>query len=126
MWNDIVRLPPRKSTFPSTKYEELPQKWCYPAMDTTMSIQTKHEVLAKLRARYARAGHDYKGQILDQVVDLSGLHRKSAIRRLARPPINFLVLASYSANGGFLALSLFVLQPSGDESHADTWQARGR
>jgi hypothetical protein len=32
-----------------------------------MSTQTKREVLAKLRARYARAGHDYKTQILDQV-----------------------------------------------------------
>jgi len=90
-----------------------------------MSIQTRREVLAKLRARYARAGHDYKAQILDQVVKLFGLHRKSAIRRLARPPINSLVLASYSANGGFLALSLFVPQPSGDESHADAWQAWG-
>jgi hypothetical protein len=58
-------------------------------MDTTMSTQTKREVLAKLRARYARAGHDYKTRILDQVVELFGLHRKSAIRALRQfpPPV---------------------------------------
>jgi len=55
-------------------------------MDTTMSTQTKHEVLAKLRSRYAPAGPAYKSKLIDQVVELFGLHRKSAIRALRRAP----------------------------------------
>jgi hypothetical protein len=55
-------------------------------MDTMMSAQTKHEVLAKLRDRYSRAGHAYKTKLLDQVVELFGLHRKSAIRALGHQP----------------------------------------
>lgn len=51
-----------------------------------MSVQTKQEVLAKLRVRYARAGLEYKSKIIDQVVELFQLHRKSAIRALRRPP----------------------------------------
>jgi hypothetical protein len=51
-----------------------------------MSAQTKHEVLAKLRARYAHAGPQYKSKLIDQVVELFGLHRKSAIRALRRTP----------------------------------------
>ena len=54
-------------------------------MTPKMSQQTKNEVLAKLRNRYARAGRKYKGEILDQVQRLLDLHRKSAIRALGRP-----------------------------------------
>ena len=49
-------------------------------MDITMSVQTKREVLTKLRVRYARAGKEYKTLILNQVVELFALHRKAAIR----------------------------------------------
>jgi len=51
-----------------------------------MSPQTKNQVLAKLRLRYAHAGPDYKSKLIDQVVALFDLHRKSAIRALRRPP----------------------------------------
>jgi len=51
-----------------------------------MSTQTKNEVLAKLRSRYAHAGPIYKSKLLDQAVELFGLHRKSAIRALRRTP----------------------------------------
>jgi hypothetical protein len=56
-------------------------------MDTHMSTQTKKEVLAKLRLRYAHTGPAYKSKLIDQLVELFGLHRKSAIRALrpARP-----------------------------------------
>jgi len=49
-----------------------------PEMHTDMSQNTKHEVLAKLRRHYARAGTDYKRQLLDQAVALFGYHRKAA------------------------------------------------
>ncbi len=51
-----------------------------------MSTQTKREVLAKLRGRYARAGKEHKTKILDQVVELFGLHRKAAIRAFRHLP----------------------------------------
>ncbi len=54
-------------------------------MDTHMSPQTKQQVLAKLRFRYAHAGRAYKSKLIDQVVALFELHRKSAIRALCRP-----------------------------------------
>lgn len=55
-------------------------------MPQKMSQQTKNELLGKLRSRYARAGKKHKSKILDQVQDLVGLHRKSAIRALTRQP----------------------------------------
>jgi hypothetical protein len=51
-------------------------------MDTQMSEKTRKEVLAKMRGRYARAGRQYKGKIIDEVVELFGYHRKAAIRAL--------------------------------------------
>jgi hypothetical protein len=53
-----------------------------------MSTETKQQVVARLRRRYATAGLDYKGQILDQAVELLGYHRQAAIRALgaAAPP----------------------------------------
>ena len=65
----------------------LRQKSVLPDMDNDMSQQTKHEVLAKLRRQYARAGKNCKRQLLDQAIALFGYHRKAAIRALrAQPP----------------------------------------
>lgn len=58
------------------------QKGCYRAMDTKMSQKTREEVLEKLRPRYARAGKEHKGKIIDEVVQLFGYHRKAALRAL--------------------------------------------
>jgi hypothetical protein len=55
-------------------------------MDTQMSQMTRQEVLAKQRARYARAGKEHKTKILDQLVELFGYHRKAAIRALRPRP----------------------------------------
>ena len=58
-------------------------------MHTDLSTETKPEVLARLRRRYATAGRNHKRQLLDQAVDLRGYHRQAAIRarRTApRPP----------------------------------------
>ncbi len=56
-------------------------------MHNDMSQQTKREVLARLRRSYAKAGAEYKHQLLDQAVALLGYHRKAAIRALrAQPP----------------------------------------
>ena len=56
-------------------------------MNTQMSEITRQEVLAKKRDRYARAGREHKAKILDEVVELFGYHRKSAIRALRAEPI---------------------------------------
>jgi len=55
-------------------------------MDNDMSQKTKQEVLAKLRRQYSKAGLQYKGQLLDQAVELLGYHRKAAIRALRVRP----------------------------------------
>jgi len=55
-------------------------------MHNDMSQQTKREVLARLRRSYAKAGAEFKGQLLDQAVALLGYHRKAAIRALGARP----------------------------------------
>lgn len=51
-----------------------------------MSTETKHEVLARLRRRYAAAGREHKAKLLDQAVELLDYHRKAAIRALRTAP----------------------------------------
>lgn len=55
-------------------------------MHDFMSQQTKTEVLARLRRRYATAGPEHKTKLLDQAVELLGYHRKAAIRALRQKP----------------------------------------
>ena len=54
-------------------------------MHSDMSKETKEQLLARLRRRYARAGAQHKGKLLDQAVELLGYHRKAAIRALRQP-----------------------------------------
>ena len=61
------------------------QKSVLPDMHSDMSKETKEEVLARLRRRYATAGEEHKGKLLDQAVELLGYHRKAAIRALRAP-----------------------------------------
>jgi len=65
-------------------------------MHNDMSQKTRKEVVSRLRRQYARAGAEYKSQLLDQAVKLLGYHRKAAIRALrARPaPVAFPVVKS--------------------------------
>ena len=51
-------------------------------MNTQMSQNTRQEVLSQMRRRYLRAGRNYKAQLLDQLVELFGYHRKAAVRAL--------------------------------------------
>ena len=51
-----------------------------------MSKITRQEVLAQKRDRYARAGKEHKGKIIDELVALFGYHHKAAIRAL-RPRV---------------------------------------
>ena len=55
-------------------------------MNPSMSEITRQEVLAKKRERYARAGKAYRAQILDELVEWFGYHRKAAVRAL-RPRV---------------------------------------
>jgi hypothetical protein len=61
------------------------QKSVLPDMHNDMSKETKEQVLARLRRRYATAGPQHKSQLLNQAVDLLGYHRKAAIRALRQP-----------------------------------------
>jgi hypothetical protein len=51
-------------------------------MDKSMNQTTRSQVLEKLRRRYQTAGAEHKRKLIDQVVQLLGYHRKSAIRSL--------------------------------------------
>jgi hypothetical protein len=51
-------------------------------MHPEMSELTRKEVMTELRRRYATAGLEYKGKLIDQAVELFGYHRKAAIRAL--------------------------------------------
>lgn len=51
-------------------------------MNTEMSQKTRTEVLARQRARYARAGREHKTKIINELVELFDYHRKAAIRAL--------------------------------------------
>jgi hypothetical protein len=51
-------------------------------MDTTISKQTKAEVLEAVQQRYQQAARTDKSRILDEFVALAGCHRKHAIRLL--------------------------------------------
>ena len=46
--------------------------------------QATREYLARMRERYARAGRDAKGGLLDEVCEVTGYHRKAVIRLLRR------------------------------------------
>lgn len=52
-------------------------------MHTTISPQTKAELLQALRQRYWRASKQEKATILDEFVAVAGCHRKHAIRLLS-------------------------------------------
>ena len=51
-----------------------------------MTRTSIHEYAAAQRDRYARSPRKEKGRILDEVVAVTGYHRKAAIRLLHRPP----------------------------------------
>lgn len=54
-------------------------------MQTTISPQTKTELIQALRERYQKASRSEKTRILDEYVALSECHRKHAIRLLTTP-----------------------------------------
>lgn len=56
-------------------------------MHNEMSQKTKQEVMERLRRYYAKAGSEYKSQLIDQAIKLLGYHRKAAIRALNRKPV---------------------------------------
>jgi hypothetical protein len=55
-------------------------------MHTTISKQTKAELLQALRARYQQATKAEKTRVLDEFVAVAGCHRKHAIRLLTGIP----------------------------------------
>ena len=55
-------------------------------MHPNMSQQTRQEVLARKRERYARAGKAHKTKIINELIELFDYHRKAAIRALQPRP----------------------------------------
>lgn len=53
-------------------------------MRERIDMATRREVIRVLEQRYRAAGRPEKSRILDELVAVSGLHRKHAIRLLAR------------------------------------------
>jgi len=51
-------------------------------MHKDMNKQTKEQLLARLRRRYATGGRRHRIKLIDQAVELLGYHRKAAIRAL--------------------------------------------
>jgi hypothetical protein len=49
-------------------------------MARRISMSTRNELLTKLRARYEDGNRAEKTRILDELVALSGYHRKHAVR----------------------------------------------
>src|SRR5687768_2645663 len=56
------------------------------AINPQMSQNTRQEILIQMRRRYQRAGRKYKAQLLDELVELFGYHRKAAVRALQCKP----------------------------------------
>jgi hypothetical protein len=55
-------------------------------MNTQMSQNTRQEVLVQMRRRYVRAGRKFKSQLVTELVELFGYHRKAALRALRLRP----------------------------------------
>ena len=53
--------------------------------ETSMSLTSKREYIARIHARYQRVGREFKSRILDELCENCGYHRKSALRVLGKP-----------------------------------------
>ena len=51
---------------------------------TSLSMTTKRELTEAIGERYRRSGRSDKGRILEEFIQLTGYHRKHAIRVLSR------------------------------------------
>ena len=51
---------------------------------TRVGPQTRREYLERMRERYHRAPRPTRGRLLDEVCEMTGYHRKAAIRLLRR------------------------------------------
>jgi len=56
-------------------------------MNTEMSPNTRQEVLRQMRRRYLHAGRRYKSQLVTELVEYFGYHRKAAVRALRPKPV---------------------------------------
>ena len=54
-------------------------------MATSVSVSTRHDLLQAVHARYRAGTKDEKPRILDQVVAITGYHRKHVIRLMRAP-----------------------------------------
>jgi hypothetical protein len=52
-----------------------------------MSQNTRQEVLTQIRRRYLRAGRRYKSQLVTELVERFGSHRRAALRALRPKPV---------------------------------------
>ena len=55
-------------------------------MEAKMSLQSRRELLNRVRARYLAAGRKEKSRILDEFLQATGYHRKYAVSMLHTGP----------------------------------------
>jgi len=57
-------------------------------IETKMTINERRKYVAKMKERYVRVGKKERGRLLDEMVEVTGLHRKSLIRLLSMPDLS--------------------------------------
>src|SRR5436190_20254677 len=72
--------------------------------------QSKHEYMARMQVRYLRADKREKGKLLDEVVEVTGYHRRHAVRVLRHGRFPDSKLAAVQ---GLAAPSLRPTRPGG-------------
>ena len=53
--------------------------------EDTMTIDERYKYLRKMKTRYLKAGRKARSRLLDEMVAVTGLHRKSLVRLLKSP-----------------------------------------
>src|SRR5512134_2303033 len=71
VWFTQIRMLPR-GTMPS---------------DETMSVDERRKYLKLVAPRYARGKRRERGELLTEMIEVTGLHRKSLIRLMAMPSL---------------------------------------
>src|SRR2546425_4586863 len=64
----------------------VPMKGAGARLRRQLSVTTRRELIDAVAARYRAAGRDQKKEILDEFVEVTGFHRKHAIRVLKKAP----------------------------------------
>jgi transposase InsO family protein len=79
-----------------------------------MGPQARREYLLKMRSRYAAADREARSRLLDEIVAVTGLHRKHVIRSFGREPIRRRRLARATPYGPEVVAALVTIWKAAD------------